>query len=72
MKRESVSKFASSADYWRAQAKANEKDAKRYRWLRDKGSNTWVPFTGQWKMDAEHCDAAIDNEMANQRLYGAA
>jgi len=48
------------------------KDAERYRWLRDKGSNTWVPFTGQWKMDADHCNAAIDNEMANQRLFGAA
>ena len=47
-------------------------DAQRYRWLRDKGSNTWVPFTGQWKMDAAHCDAAIDNEMATQRLFGAA
>ena len=51
---------------------ALRKDAERYRWLRDKGSNTWVPFTGQWKMDAEHCDAAIDNEMATQRLFGAA
>ncbi len=47
---------------------ALRKDAERYRWLRDKGSNTWAPFTGQWKMNAEHCDAAIDNEMANQRL----
>lgn len=47
-------------------------EAERYRWLRDKGSNTWVPFIGQWKMDAEHCDAAIDNEMANQRLLGDA
>lgn len=55
-----------------AEIDALRKDAERYRWLRDKGSNTWVPFTGQWKMDAEHCDAAIDNEMANQRLFGAA
>lgn len=39
------------------------KDAERYRWLRDTGSNTWVPFTEQWKMDAKHCDAAIDAEM---------
>lgn len=55
-----------------AELLAGCKDAERYRWLRDKGSNTWVPFTGQWKIDAEHCDAAIDNEMANQRLFGAA
>ncbi len=56
----------------RAELESLRKDAERYRWLRDKGSNTWVPFTGQWKMDAEHCDAAIDNEMASQRLFGAA
>ena len=53
-------------------AEALRKDAERYRWLRDKGSNTWVPFTGQWKMDAEHCNAAIDNEISTQRLLGAA
>ena len=56
----------------RADVAALRKDAERYRWLRDKGSNTWVPFTGQWKMDAEHCNAAIDNEMATQRLLGDA
>lgn len=56
----------------RADVAALRKDAERYRWLRDKGSNTWVPFTGQWKMDAEHCNAAIDNEMATQRLLGYA
>ena len=49
-----------------------ENDAARYRWLRDCGSLTWVPFRSQWKMDAEHCDAAIDNEMATQRMLGAA
>lgn len=58
----------------RAEARqaALEKDAARYRWLRDKGSDTWAPFTGKWEMDAQHCDAAIDNEMAKQRLFGAA
>lgn len=45
------------------------KEADRYRWLRDKGSSTWVPFTRQWNMDSEHCDAAIDNEMTTQRLF---
>ena len=51
-----------------AERDAALRDAGRYRWLRDKGSATWVPFTGQWKMDAEHCDAAIDNEMARAAL----
>ena len=30
----SMSQYASSADYWKAQAEANAKDAERYRWLR--------------------------------------
>ena len=68
----SMSMYASSADYWKAQAEANAKDAERYRWLRDKGSATWTPFTRQWDMNAEHCDAAIDNEMATHGLFGAA
>lgn len=31
----SMSMYASNADYWKAQAEANAKDAERYRWLRD-------------------------------------
>jgi hypothetical protein len=42
---------------------ALRKDAGRYRWLRDDGSLTWVPFRSQWQMDAARCDAAIDAEM---------
>ena len=55
-----------------AEIDALRKDAERYRWLRDKGSATWMPFTRQWDMNAEHCDAAIDNEMATHGLFGAA
>ena len=51
---------------------ALRKDAERYRWLRDEGSASWMPFTRQWDMNAEHCDAAIDNEMATHRLFCAA
>ena len=31
----SMSKFASSADYWKAEAERNKQDAERYRWLRN-------------------------------------
>ena len=43
---------------------ALRKDAERYRWLRDVGSLTWIPFRSQWRMDAVLCDATIDVEMA--------
>ncbi len=56
----------------RAELEALRKDGERYRWLRDTGSLAFVPFRSQWGMDAEHCDAAIDNEMARQRMFGAA
>ena len=55
-----------------AEVEALRKGAELYRWLRDTGSLAFVPFRSQWGMDAEHCDAAIDNEMARQRMFGAA
>jgi hypothetical protein len=75
----SMSMFASSADYWRAQAEANAKDAERYRWLRDNASC-------QWDLDYEHVevvfrldeeewedmDDAIDRAMAAAPAAGAA
>jgi hypothetical protein len=51
---------------------ALRKDAERYRWLRSKGSDTWLKFEKQWHMGAEECDIAIDNEMAKHRMFGAA
>ena len=53
----------------RAESDAPRKDAERYRWLRDAGSLTWVPFRSQWKMDATQCDAAIDAEMQRQKAF---
>lgn len=46
-----------------ARQAAIERDAARYRWLRDCGSSTWVAFRHQWKMSASECDAAVDVEM---------
>ena len=37
-----------------------ERDAERYRWLRDKGGATWVPFVDQWRMPAHRCDSQVD------------
>lgn len=39
---------------------SDAEDARRYRWLRDEGSLTWIPFQNQWRMRADGCDAAID------------
>ena len=41
-----------------------QKDAERYRWLRDIGSETWVPFQQQWCMSATSCDNAVDRRTA--------
>ncbi len=55
----SMSMFASSADYWRAQAEANAKDAERYRWLREHPlcsvGYRFKPRTGktEWRMRKE-------------------
>jgi hypothetical protein len=35
-------------------------NAERYRWLRDKGGATWVPFVDQWRMPAHRCDSQVD------------
>ena len=59
-----MSLYASSADYWKAQAEANAKDAERYRWMRDESTSTWLRFQDQWQMTAAQCDAMIDREMA--------
>jgi hypothetical protein len=46
------------------------KDAARYRWLRDIGSSTWVPFKSLWHFSPANCDAAIDSEMSLQAAHG--
>lgn len=59
----SMSMCASSADYWKAQAEANAKDAERYRWLRSNGE----PDAGMaYQLDGTPgmYDAAIDAAMA--------
>lgn len=57
----------------RAEARqaALEKDAARYRWLRDVGSLTWISFRSAWRMDAAQCDAAIDHEIDRQIMRRA-
>jgi hypothetical protein len=42
-------------------------DARRYQWLRDHGSETWVRFQDQWQMSAAQCDAVIDREIDRQK-----
>jgi len=37
-----------------------QKDAERYRWLRDVGNKTWVDFCRQWRMSPEQCNETID------------
>ena len=80
----SMSMYASSADYWNAQAEKNAKDAERYRWLRDKayfyGGNgyptVWcVIGTCADDMAPTHSAAmetAIDAAMAGGEAVGAA
>jgi hypothetical protein len=42
---------------------AQERDAKRYRWLRDTGDATWRPFAVREGYSAKQADAAIDTAM---------
>ena len=60
----SMSMYASSADYWKAQAEANAKDAERYRWLRTAGA--WESEIGIDVLSEEPAkfDAAVDAAMA--------
>lgn len=46
---------------------ALRKDAERYRWLRDVGSVTWIPFRSAWQMSASQCDDAIDREIERSK-----
>mgnify|MGYP003519988669 CR=1 FL=1 len=70
----SISLYASSADYWKAKAEANAKDAERYRWLRD---NPWPAILEADIMLHRNArwDAEIDAAMAvtpNAEFSGAA
>lgn len=47
-------------DEWKAKAEANERDAARYRWLRDVGDARWRPFGIREGYSAAQADAAID------------
>ena len=42
---------------------AQERDAERYRWLRDTGDATWRPFAVREGYSAKQADAAIDTAM---------
>ena len=48
----SMSMYASSADYWKAQAEKNAKEAARYRWLRDNEESDLAIC--EWC--ADHCE----------------
>lgn len=63
------SMFASSEDYWRAQAEANEKDAERYRHCKAHGHPMNGPQCIAWTYDGrvvfgDTPEQAIDNAMA--------
>jgi hypothetical protein len=75
-----MSMFASSADYWRAQAEANAKDAERYQFLRDDfspmgldidGNHAWA-YRRNATLKGPNLDAAIDAAMAPRPVLGAA
>lgn len=49
-----------------ARLEAAEKDAARYRWLRDHSTSTWACFQDMWSMTAEQCDETIDYEFGEK------
>lgn len=64
----SVSKYATAADYWEAEAKRNEMDAARYRFLRHDfspmglnidGNHAWA-YRRNAMLKGPNLDAAID------------
>ena len=48
----------------RAQLAERDRDAERYRWLRDVGDSTWTPLMKRGPSFATNMDAAIDAAMA--------
>ena len=50
----------------RAQLAEQDRDAERYRWLRDVGDNTWTPLMKRGPAFASNLDAAIDAAMAER------
>jgi hypothetical protein len=61
----SMSMFASSADYWRAQAEANAKDAERYRFLRDEDGAFDAFMDNYYNASGPaDIDAAVDRAIA--------
>jgi len=70
-----MSMYASSADYWKAQAEKNAKDAERYRWLRERGDGRCTEkdgYGGQTLKMGECLDSAVDAAMAAAPAVGAA
>jgi sarcosine oxidase delta subunit len=81
----SMSMYASSAEYWKEQAEANEKDAERYRWVRNSKNGSALSAgvhistcdeypnfeEVDWCCGAE-LDSLIDNEMQASASVGAA
>lgn len=49
--------------------KSLEKDAARYRWLRDIGDGSWVPFCERTGYSAMQCDGAIDTAMQTNKEF---
>lgn len=52
---------------WEAKRAALEKDAARYRWLRDTGDATWRPFGLREGYSAQQADATIDAAIASAK-----
>lgn len=50
----------------RAQLAERDRDAERYRWLRDVGDNTWTPLMKRGPAFAVNMDAAIDAAMRDR------
>ena len=73
----SMSMYATSEDYWKARAELAEKDAERYRWLREQGDSRCTEkdgYGGQSLKMGDCLDAAVDAAMAlhNAEITGRA
>lgn len=69
----SMSMYVSSTAYWEAQAEKNEKDAERYRWLRDAAEAHSVFSAAYFNTSTSaEMDAAIDAAMASTPAVGDA
>lgn len=50
----------------KAELAAAQKDAERYRWLRDHDNDLWIAMIEAIKIGGETMEAAIDKEMAKK------